>query len=138
MTGSATAMSLKAEALRTCSATALSRAMALSGLALASTLTGRVAAPCAQAGVDAVASGVLEDGVMIGEAGEAFDEEQQQAVEDEDNEENDEKFRQLVLDNGDEVVFPVTLDDPDDVGRLILRGHGQKVHDYHVSLSGML
>ena len=68
----------------------------------------------------------------------AFDEEQHQTVEYEDDEENDGEFWELVLNDGDEVVSPVTLDGLDDVDRLILRGHGQKVHDYDVSLSGML
>ena len=36
------------------------------------------------------------------------------------------------------VVVPVTFDDIDDAVWLILRGHGRKVHDYGVSLSGML
>jgi hypothetical protein len=34
--------------------------------------------------------------------------------------------------------LPATLDALDGADRLILRGHGQKVHDYDVSLSGML
>jgi hypothetical protein len=32
--------------------------------------------------------------------------------------------------------LPVTLDALDGADRLILQGHGQKVHDYDVSLSG--
>jgi len=43
-----------------------------------------------------------------------------------------------MLNDGEDVVLPVTFDDLDEAGRLILRGHGQKVHDYDVSLSGML
>ena len=76
--------------------------------------------------------------LTIGETVQAFDEEQHETVEYEDDEENDDEFWELVLNDGDEVVFPVALDGLDDVGSLILRGHGQKVHDYDVSLSGML
>ncbi len=74
--------------------------------------------------------------LMVGSAAQAFDEEQHQTVEYEDDEKNDEKFWQLVLNDGDDVVLPVTLDDLEGADRLILRGHGQKVHDYYVSLSG--
>jgi hypothetical protein len=75
---------------------------------------------------------------MIGAAAEAFDEEQHQAVERKDDEENDEELRKLVLNDEDDVVLPVALDAFKEADWLILRGHGQKVHDYDVSLSGML
>jgi hypothetical protein len=81
--------------------------------------------------------GAMEVGyLMIGEAMQAFDEEQYQAVEYEDDEENCENSWELVLNDGDEVVFPGMLNGLDGADRLILRGHGQKVHDYDVSLSG--
>jgi len=62
--------------------------------------------------------------LMIGEAAQAFDEEQHQAVEYEEDEENDEKFWEFVLNNGEDFVSPVTLDGLDEADRLILRGHG--------------
>jgi hypothetical protein len=75
---------------------------------------------------------------MIGAPAEAFDEEEHQTVERIDDEENDYEFWELVLNDGDDVVLPGALDAFDGADRLILRGHGQKVHDYDVSLSGML
>jgi hypothetical protein len=74
--------------------------------------------------------------LIIGAAAETPDEEQDQPVEHEDDEENGEEFGQLVLNDGDDVVAPVMLDCFDHTYRFILRGHGQKVHDYGVSLSG--
>jgi hypothetical protein len=76
--------------------------------------------------------------LMIGEAMHAFDEEQHQAVEYEDDEENGENFWEPVLNDEDDVVLPAMLNGLNEAYRLILRGHGQKVHDYDVSLSGML
>jgi hypothetical protein len=81
--------------------------------------------------------GPMEVGyLMVGAPAQAFNKEQYQTVEYEDDDENDDEFRELVLNNGDEVVLPVTLDALDGADRLILQGHGQKVHDYDVSLSG--
>jgi hypothetical protein len=40
------------------------------------------------------------------------------------------------LKKGDDVVVPVAFDGLDDA--LVLRGHGQKEHDYGVSLSGKI
>jgi hypothetical protein len=74
--------------------------------------------------------------LMVGPSAETFNEEQNQTVEYEDDEENDDEFRELVLNDGDEVVLPITLDALDGTDWLILRGHSQKVHDYDVSLSG--
>jgi hypothetical protein len=59
-------------------------------------------------------------------------------VEYEDDEKNGENSWELVLNDGDDVVLPGMLDGCEGADRLILRGHGQKVHDYDVSLSGML
>jgi hypothetical protein len=81
--------------------------------------------------------GAMEVGdLMVGPSAETFNEEQNQTVEYEDDEENDDEFRELVLNDGDEVVLPITLDALDGTDWLILRGHSQKVHDYDVSLSG--
>jgi hypothetical protein len=74
--------------------------------------------------------------LIIGAPAQAFDEEQHQAVEYGDDEEDGDELRELVLNDGDKVVFPGMLNGLEGVDRLILRGHGWKVHDYDVSLSG--
>ncbi len=46
----------------------------------------------------------------------AFDKEEHKAVEGEDDEENDYEFWELVLNDGDEIIFPVTHDEVDLAG----------------------
>jgi hypothetical protein len=74
--------------------------------------------------------------LMVGAAAQALDEEQHEAMKHIDDEKDGEELRQLVLNEEDDVVVPVTLDDFDDTAGLILRGQCRKVHDYDVSLSG--
>jgi hypothetical protein len=71
--------------------------------------------------------------LAVGSGAHLFDEEEDNALKDEDDKKNDDDLRQLVLQKEDDVVMPIALDDLEDA--LILRDHGQKVHDYGVSLS---
>jgi hypothetical protein len=75
--------------------------------------------------------------LMFSKTAKAFNGQQYEAVEYIDDEEDSEELRQLVLNDEDDVVVPVTLNDPGNTDGCILRGQGQKVHDYCVSLSGM-
>src|SRR5277367_5650242 len=75
---------------------------------------------------------------MVGASAQAFDKEEHETVEQEDNKNDDEELGKFVLNNGDDVVVPAALDDPEETGTFILRGQCQKVHDYGVSLSDAL
>ena len=76
--------------------------------------------------------------LMVGAPAHALDEEEHDAVEHEDDKENGEKFGEFGLNRRRMMSLcqsrSMTLTMP----WLILRGQGQKVHDYGVSLSGML
>ena len=78
----------------------------------------------------------VSSNLTFSEPAQTLDEEQHNAVERVDDEENDEKFRELVFYEEEDVLVPVILDDFEDTARLILRGQGQKVHHTYVSLSG--
>ena len=79
----------------------------------------------------------VDASLTIGAATQALNEVQHEAVEHEDDKQNGEELRQLVLNDEDDVIVPVTLNDSDNTGGCILQGQGQKVHDCCVSLSGM-
>jgi hypothetical protein len=72
--------------------------------------------------------------LAVGGRAHFFDEEQNNALKNEDDEQDDDDLGELVLKKEDDAVMPVMFYDLNDA--LILRGHGQKVHDYCVSLSG--
>ncbi len=79
--------------------------------------------------------GAVEVGyLMVSTRTHLFDEEENDALQDEDDQKNDGDLGEFVLKKGDDVVVPVAFDGLDDT--LVLRGHGQKEHDYGVSLSG--
>ena len=80
----------------------------------------------------------VDANLTVGEPAQALDEEQHDAVKHVDNQENGEEFGEFVLNDGDDVLVPVILDDFDETARLILRGHGQKVHDCLRLAFGML
>ena len=65
-----------------------------------------------------------------------FYEEEDDALEDEDNNEDSEDSGELIYDEDDDVVVPVAFDCLKDV--FVLRGRGQKEHDYDTSLLGKM
>ncbi len=74
--------------------------------------------------------------VLIGSLLHPSYEEEDDALDDEDDEKDDNYFGQLDPEKSDDVVMPVMFDDLHEW--LFLQGHGQKVHDYGVSLSGRM
>jgi hypothetical protein len=71
--------------------------------------------------------------LSIGQLAHPLDEEEDNSLQDQDNEKNDDDLWQFESEECYDVRAPVIFDEFDE--RLVLQGHGQKEHDYCVSLS---